>query len=225
MEEIFEMVYEKRDRTIPPVRLTRVRGGERKNMEKTCPRCGYQRTHCKCGRNGTPRDINNPSANRTCRTCKNRMDYCSCGRRRNTSGDVVRYQNYQDYTKENEDFSRTSRIFRASSEDRKFLEELFPVDGEEVSSYMQRSSIQRREIVEYAMHRHLYGTSKTWPCHTQNRYCPVCVLCQEVEVNRSLMNSLLKTYPNLGKDRVLIKKQYDNTGTIDGTEIHWSPTK
>jgi hypothetical protein len=183
--------------------LHRRRGGERE-IEKTCPRCGYQRTHCQCGR-----DINHDGRGAKAKQVG----------RRNTSGDLVRYSSYEDWSKEPEDFSRTSRIHRATREERKFMEELLPVQDERLATYFERSRLARNALIEYSMHRHLYGTSKTWPCHTQSRYCPVCTLCQEVQIGTSILQSLLETHPELIKDTIQIEKEYGNDGILLETSI------
>lgn len=162
-------------------------------IEQTCPRCNYQRS------------------------------FCQCGRKRNTSGDVVRFSSYEDYTKEDNDYARTARPYRASAEERKFMEEFLPIDNEEYGTYIIRTNEAVKGLIEYAVHRHLYGTSKTWPCHTQSRYCPVCQFAQQCQIHRQLMVSHLNTHPKFYKDRIRIQKKYDRDGILESTSMHIDP--
>jgi hypothetical protein len=162
-------------------------------MEKTCPRCGYQRT------------------------------FCQCGRSRNADGSIRR-KPYDDYSREPEDYSRTARIERRRDAQRKWNIDRLPVNAEQLITYIQRSDKPVQALQEYAMHRHLYGTSKTWPCHTQGRHCPVCDLCQESEILRQLLIKMMQKY-GTETERLYIHEIYasDDPNDIDRVELSFDP--
>lgn len=128
---------------------------------------------------------------KTCSSCGYQMAYCECGKRRNTSGDVAKFNNYQDYYSNNwarKNFAMTSRIERHSEAERKFMEELIPIDGENAITYIQRTDINEAKLIEHSIWYHLYGTRKgAWPCHTSSRYCFICNCCQMLEINRQVI--------------------------------------
>ncbi len=132
----------------------------------------------------------------TCAVCDYEKMYCICDNAklrnyqtgaRNTSGDLVRppYQNYS----EQDDYSRRQH-YDPNSYERKFMEEFFPIQDELISTYISRTNLASQKIVESSIHKHLYGGKKVWPCHTTSRYCPVCILAQQVEQNRKLIIAL-----------------------------------
>lgn len=125
----------------------------------------------------------------TCNGCGYEKRHCMCGRKRNTSGDYAAYQNYRDYRNIN-DYAMTARINRTSVEERKIMEELLPVDGELLTTYIKRSSVAEQKLTEHSIQHHLYGTKKVWACHTSSRYCFICTMAQYVNVHRALWNSL-----------------------------------
>lgn len=132
----------------------------------TCPNCDYEKMYCIC----------NNQKSRNYNTGK-----------RNTSGDLVRppYQNYS----EQDDYSRHQH-YDPNAYDRKFMAEFYPVDGEPVDIYISRTNLISTKIIESSIHKHLYGGKKVWPCHTTTRYCPVCILAQQVEQCRNIIISL-----------------------------------
>ncbi len=132
----------------------------------TCPNCDYEKMFCICNNN----KIRNHNTGK-----------------RNTSGDLVRppYQNYS----EQEDYARHQH-YDPSSYERKFMQEFFPIDTEQLTTYISRTNIQSEKIIESSVHKHLYGGKKAWPCHTTTRYCPVCILAQQVEQLRQIIISL-----------------------------------
>lgn len=164
-------------------------------MEQTCPRCGYQRTHCQCGL-GTQK---------FCNACSNPIQYCRCGRGRNTDGSHKEYHQWDGWSSTaEEEFSTTSRIFRRNPDEAHLMEEIIPIPNEELLTYVQRAYSSRRRQVEYLMHRHIYGTKRTWPCHTTTRTCPVCAMCQIANVSDSLIKALIE-YGGYESCRIQIK--------------------
>ncbi len=132
----------------------------------TCTSCGYERVHCICynqNQHGTTH-------------------------RRNTSGETTKYQNFQNY-QNHDDYAETSRIYR-NSDEKKFMEEFYPIDKENLATYLARTSIAEEKIIEHSMYKHIYSGRKPWPSHTSTRYCPVCTLCQFVNIWRELGNAM-----------------------------------
>lgn len=125
----------------------------------------------------------------TCPSCGYEKKNCMCGRKKNTSGDYVAYQNYTDYRNTN-DYAMTQRINRGSSEERKIMEELLPVSGEKLTTFLKRTEIGEQKLIEHSIQHHLYGTKRVWSCHTSSRYCFICTTSQYLNVNRSLFISL-----------------------------------
>jgi len=139
-------------------------------LEKTgtCNSCGYEKLHC---------------------ICHNEQPYGTTNRR-NTSGETQRYQHFSNYYDNQEnDYARTSAI-ASRGEDRKFMEELLPVNNETLDIFYARSDIASNKLIEHSMHKHIYGGRKPWPSHTSSRYCPICTLCQQVETYRQIIQSL-----------------------------------
>ncbi len=127
----------------------------------TCPSCGYEKIHCIC---------NNKNQHGTMYN-------------RNTSGETQKYQYFQNYSNNPDDYSETARIYRHTDE-QKFMEELNPVNEEYVTSFIARTAIATEKLIEHSMYKHIYGGRKPWPSHTATRYCPVCTLCQFVNLFR-----------------------------------------
>ena len=149
----------------------------------------------------------------TCDHCGYLKRNCMCGRKRNTSGEVVMYSNYTDL-RNSDDYAMVSRIQRTSKEERKIMEELNPVDGENLITFLKRNDTAEFELCKYAIHRHLFGTKKTWPCHTTTRYCLVCTLVQVVSVNRALWESMFKL-----KDMSKMKIQVNDLDNNQGQDL------
>jgi len=128
----------------------------------------------------------------TCKSCGYEMKYCICGKKKNSSGDVQLYQNYNDYREASyQNYAVTSKINRTTREERKIMEELSPVDGELLSTYLKRTEIAEHELIQYSIHYHLYGTRKgAWACHTGSRYCFICSTAQYLNVNRAIYENL-----------------------------------
>jgi hypothetical protein len=132
------------------------------------------------------------SSTKTCLHCGYSKDNCVCHKRKNTSGDPVIYQNYVDQ-RQVDDYAMTARINRTSSEDRKIMDELLPMDGELLANYIKRSDIAASKLTKYSVNHHLYGTKRVWSCHTSSRYCFICTMAQSLEVLRALYTTLEKT--------------------------------
>jgi len=131
-------------------------------MDQTCPSCGYART------------------------------FCECGRKRNSSGDVQKFQNFQDYTSDSDNYAMTAKFKRPlDKSEKKFLAELNPVNGEAISTYMKRSDLSAQNVCGYAHQQHLYGTSKgEWACHRTSRYCFICTQTQHIQILRIMIQAL-----------------------------------
>ncbi len=135
----------------------------------TCPNCDFEKVYCICD--------------------NTRIRNHNTGKR-NTSGDLVRppYQNYS----EQEDYARHQH-YDPNQYERKFMQEFFPIDREPLSIYISRTNLSSKKIIESSVHKHLYGGKKVWPCHTTSRYCPICILAQQVEQLRQIIIALSET--------------------------------
>ncbi len=136
-------------------------------MDNTCPHCGYART------------------------------FCICGKKRNTSGDVQKFQNYEDYTTDSDNYAMTAKFKRPlDKHEKKFLEELNPINGEELSTWLKRSDLSASNLCGYAHSQHLWGTSKgEWACHRTSRYCFICTSIQHIQILRIMGQSIFKLLP------------------------------
>lgn len=123
----------------------------------------------------------------TCSGCGFQRKDCICGKRRNTSGSVVAYSNYNDL-RGAADYSTTRRTLRET--ERTYFQELLPVNDEELITYFERTSQQAQKLIEHSIFHHLYGTKQTWSCHTSTRYCFICTLCQQVETLRQITKAI-----------------------------------
>ncbi len=113
----------------------------------------------------------------TCTHCGYEKHECTCGKKRNTSGDIVAYQNYTDY-RGFSDYATTRRISHEEVK-QKYMEELHPLDGERLQDFFKRTSKHIQQLNEYSSQHHLVGTKKgAWQCHTSSRYCFICVQIQ-----------------------------------------------
>lgn len=128
---------------------------------------------------------------KTCQSCGYTMEHCECGRKKNTSGSTVKYQNYQSYPQES-DYAMTQRISRTSHEEIKIMQELNPVDGEPLETYLKRKSIAEAKLTEYAITHHLYGTKRAWSCHTSSRYCFICTMAQLIDNNTAISQEIIR---------------------------------
>lgn len=146
----------------------------------------------------------------TCNGCGYQKSECMCGRKKNTSGEYTMYQNYKDFRNE-PDYAMTARINRTSSEDKKMLTELMPMDGEFLLNYLERSDIGESQLNQYAINHHLYGTKRVWSCHTSSRSCFICTIVQFNNSNRAIL-STLKDIINLEKIKIHIN--YDDQTPI-----------
>ncbi len=142
-----------------------------------------------------------------CDNAKQRMHQTG---KRNTSGELERppYLNYQ----ADDDYSRHQH-YDPNSYERKFMEEFYPIEQEQVSTYISRTNLASTKIVQSSVYKHLYGGKKVWPCHTTTRYCPVCILAQQVEILRKIIIALSDTQ-DMSK---LSIKVTETTGTPDIT--------
>ena len=143
-------------------------------------------------------------ADSTCSNCGFQMRDCECGKKRNTSGEVQRYQHHTnpiDLYNDPQRFSETTSIPRYNNElqnrnkERKFISELIPLDGELVETWIKRTRISTSKTVEDSTYLHIWGTSKTWPSHNGDRYCPVCILAQQLEYAMLFYDLILEEFP------------------------------
>ncbi len=138
----------------------------------------------------------------TCSSCGYEKQYCICETNnqhgtiypRNTSGETRKFQNYDHYNSNTDDYARTAPMYRDPyGNERKFMEELYPVNDETVSTYLKRTEIASDQLIQSSMHKHIFGGRKPWPSHTSSRYCPVCTLCQFVETLTQILQLLPDT--------------------------------
>jgi len=153
----------------------------------TCEHCNYEKMFCICN--------------------NNKLRNYNTGKR-NTSGDLVRppYQNYQ----EQDDYSRHQH-YQANDMERKFMQEFFPIDKENLTNYISRTNLAAEKCIESSIYKHLYGGKKPWPSHTTSRYCPICILAQQVEQLRQLIISISENH-DLSQDKLTITP---NAGHLD----------
>ncbi len=135
----------------------------------------------------------------TCSGCGFQTTACVCGRKRNTSGSTVQYNNYTDL-RDTADYATTARINRSDGVTRKTLDEMSPMENENLQTYIERTSIAETKLVEWSIHHHIYGTKSTWACHKTSRECFICLLCQQVELNRMVLEQI----PNPAKYTISI---------------------
>ncbi len=131
----------------------------------------------------------NLTVEKTCAGCGYQRTFCQCGRPKNTSGETKMFQTYDDWTSKDNDYSRTASFNRAPAE-RKYMEELYPINKEPVDTWIQRTSIASKKCCEHSYAQHLFNTRKQWACHTSSRYCFICVMIQQIEMLRILAISL-----------------------------------
>ncbi len=122
-------------------------------MDNTCPSCGYTRT------------------------------FCICGRKRNTSGDIQKFQNYEDYTSDNDNYAMTAKFKRPLDKfEKKYLKALNPVNGEAIPTWIERSDLSANEVCTYGHAQHLWMTKKgEWACHRTSMNCFICTMIQHIQ--------------------------------------------
>jgi len=117
------------------------------------------------------------------------MYECTCGKKRNTSGEVVAYQNYTDY-RGFSDYATTRRTAQADHK-QKYMSELHPLNNESLLSFFDRTQTHIQQLNEYSIQHHLVGTKKgAWQCHTSSRYCFICVQVQLANLLQSVIENL-----------------------------------
>lgn len=137
-------------------------------MGKTCPHCGYEINHCRCGDGETG----------TTPTVQGRFNY------------------YSDMADDSHPYARTSPINRSGDARVKHYAELAPLDNELVLTWINRTAKHSAELAEHSRWHHLYGTRKPWACHTSGRYCFICTLCDLNDNLRELAVSFIAFDPN-----------------------------
>ena len=121
------------------------------------------------------------------------------------------YQNYRDF-RNIDDYAMTARLSRTSSEDRKIMEELLPINEEPLWNFIKRTEIAEQKLVEHAINHHLYGTKRVWSCHTSSRYCFICTMAQYINVTRSLFLSMPEE--EIKKFYISVTEQPDSPPTM-----------
>lgn len=141
-----------------------------------------------------------------------------CGRKKNVAGEYQVYQNYQNYREQSyQDYAVTKRTARNQEVERKFMKEFSPLDKENLYSYLKRTDVAMNEVIKFATHHHLYGTSKgAWQCHTATRYCFICTLTQLLNVNRTILSAIEHIEP-IQKLQLNITTHPDNPDTLSIT--------
>ncbi len=144
----------------------------------------------------------------TCPHCGFQLFECTCGKKRNTSGDVVAYQNYTDY-RGFSDYSTTKRLSHEETK-QKYMEEINPLPDEILLSFFKRTDKHIQQLNEYSSQHHLVGTKKgAWQCHTSSRYCFICVQIQLT----NLLTSIINTLPDLvNLENITFKTNIDDDG-------------
>ncbi len=139
---------------------------------------------------------------------------------RNTSGDKVQFNYYDDWKGKKDLFALTSSVVREEKRDEvKHMSSLFPVHGEKLESWIRRTARDTLELTENARYHHIHGTKSTWACHTSSRYCFICVLSDFVDILRcmalSYMELELKTPPiwDLSLDNEGVTRYHVKFGT------------
>ncbi len=120
--------------------------------------------------------------------------------KKNTSGDEVKFNNFDNSNYALNDYSRIGKMRPAQNERYDSKEahqmiEFLPVDGENCMSWQRRTAQAAYKLTEHSRYYHVYGTSKTWACHTTSRYCFICELCNFVDMLRTFINSLDELIP------------------------------
>lgn len=134
---------------------------------RTCPHCGYEINQCRCGTGEAG----------TTPTIPGKFNY------------------YQDYSKDDTPYARTSPIQRNSGVVKHFPE-LSPLNDESVTIWAERIDRKAHDLTQHARWYHLYGTRKApWPCHSTTMYCFICTLCDLVDNMRHYIDSTLLLYP------------------------------
>ncbi len=153
-------------------------------LEKTgtCKHCGYPSMHCIC----------------------NQHNQAGTTHRRNTSGDVARYQHFSNYHEQTDDYARTAEYSRTQTEQKVNID-IMPVHNENLVTFHSRTELSATESIKYAQNKHIYGGRKPWPSHTNSATCPVCTLSQQVETYRQILLSLSKLI-DLSKYKIIVER-------------------
>ncbi len=97
--------------------------------------------------------------------------------------------------------------------EKKFLEELNPVNGEELATYLKRSDLSASNVCGYGHSQHLWGTSKgEWACHRTSRYCFICTQIQHIQILRIAIQAIYAQNPKTSL-RFDIQSIEDDNGT------------
>ncbi len=97
------------------------------------------------------------------------------------------------------------------------MEELIPVDNEEILTFIKRTDIAESKCLKYGYNHHLHGTKRVWSCHTSSRYCFICTMCQLLETNRAIAYSLPKF---IDLSNLRLRVNYD----VDAENLEGTPT-
>ncbi len=104
----------------------------------------------------------------------------------------MKYTNYTDYSTEQNMYAMHTAIRSRNIEELKYMEELFPEDGEHLDTWIRRTARHVHKLTEYAYHQHIYGTKRTWSCHESSRYCFICTLSQMLDILRNMALDILE---------------------------------
>ena len=129
----------------------------------------------------------------TCLHCGFEKVHCICGKKRNSSGDVVKFNNYEDWSRDDDQYSTVGRIDRPTNrevQERKMMEELMPYNKELVTSWLKRTDKAIHAATRYGYQQHIWGTRKPWACHTTSRYCFICTMINYLDMFRHLIPTL-----------------------------------
>lgn len=111
--------------------------------------------------------------------------------KRNSSGDLVKFNYYTDYTKEKNLYAMTSSIHQQQQRNEiKHNNDILPIDRESLNIWLKRTIKSSMDLTEYSRNQHIHGTTKTWACHTSSRYCFICTLCDFVDILRIMAHGL-----------------------------------
>lgn len=133
---------------------------------------------------------------KTCPNCGYDMNNCICGHHASDGSQRRRFSYFEDFRKKKDSYALTNYDMQPNlpAEVKHFIE-IFPVHGEEVWSWIQRTKLHAREITEHSRYYHTRGTSKPWPSHSSGRYCPMCTTCDFIDILCILADNFLKLFP------------------------------
>ncbi len=111
---------------------------------------------------------------------------------RNTSGDKVQFNYWEDWSTKKDLYAMTASNVRAEEAGSvRHSTQLLPVDGERLQKWISRCARDSMELTERARYHHIHGTSKTWACHSSMRSCFICETCDYVDILRCMAVSML----------------------------------